>query len=317
MNIWNDIDSFEPVRNPVVTIGTFDGVHLGHQKIISTLNEIARNENGESIIITFTPHPRIVVSDNPDEVKLLNTIDEKIEILDKLGVQNIVSIPFTKEFSKQPPSTFLNDIVIGRIMAKFIIIGFDHRFGHDRKGSYNFLEDHQSKYGYQTIEVPPFEMDDISVSSTKIRKALEQGNIPRANSFLGYEYSVSGFVKKGIGLGRQIGFPTANISNIDKEKQIPADGVYVVKVLVGSELHFGMLNIGNNPTISNKGRSIEVNIFDFDSEIYNAPIKVSFIERLRSEIRFENVDLLVNQIKADKKSALEIIRLYNTNPDGR
>lgn len=310
MNICYDIDCYKPVKNPVITIGTFDGVHLGHQKIITTLNEIAGIENGESIILTFTPHPRIIVSNNPDEVKLLNTVDEKIEILGSLGVQNLVFIPFTREFSKQAPSAFLKDIIIGKIKAKFIIIGFDHRFGHDRKGSYNFLEENQSKYGYQTIEVPPLEFGDIAVSSTKIRKALEEGNVRIANSYLGYEYSLNGFVKKGIGLGKKIGFPTANIEGIEKEKQIPADGVYVVKVMVGNKLHFGMLNIGNNPTINNKGRSVEVNIFDFNTDIYDQPIKILFLERLRSEIRFDNLDLLTEQIKADEIAALQVIQSY-------
>lgn len=311
MKICYDIECYEPINNPVVTIGTFDGVHLGHQKIISILNETARKENGESIILTFWPHPRIVVSDYQDEIKLLNTLNEKIKIFRNLGVQNLVFIPFTKEFSKQAPSTFLKNIIIDRIKAKFIIIGFDHRFGHDREGSYQFLEENQLKYGYKTIEVEALEIEDVAISSTKIRKALEEGNIQKVTSFLGYEYSLTGFVKKGIGLGKKIGFPTANIEGIEQEKQIPVDGVYVVKVVVCNQQYFGMLNIGNNPTINNKGRSVEVNIFDFNENIYDQPVNILFIERLRSEIRFDNLDLLTEQIQADEIAAKQVIRFYN------
>lgn len=310
MNICYDIDCFKPVNNPVVTVGTFDGVHLGHQKIISKLNEVAKSQNGESIILTFSPHPRIVVSNNADEVKLLNTQKEKIEILENLQVNNIVLIPFTKEFSKQSPSDFLKSILIDKINPKFIIIGFDHRFGHDREGSYGFLENNKTKFGYQTIEVSPFEIDDISVSSTKIRKALEEGNIGLANSCLGYEYTLNGFVKQGIGLGKKIGFPTANIEGVEQEKQIPIDGVYVVKVLVANQIHFGMLNIGNNPTIENKGRSIEVNIFDFNADIYEQPIKIMFLERLRSEKRFDSLELLISQIKDDEIASMNFLHSY-------
>jgi len=317
MNICYDIDCYKPVNNPVVTIGTFDGVHLGHQKIISTLIETAHKENGESIILTFWPHPRMIVSDYPDEIKLLNTLNEKIEIFRNLGVQNLVFIPFTKEFSKQAPATFLKDIMIDKIKAKFIIIGHDHRFGHDREGSYSFLEENQLKYGYKTIEIEAFEVDEVAISSTKIRKAIEDGNIIKATSYLGYEYSLTGFVKKGIGLGKKIGFPTANIEGIEHEKQVPADGVYVVKVVVCNEQYLGMLNIGDNPTINNKGRSVEVNIFDFTDDIYDQPINILFIDRLRSEIRFDNLELLSQQIKADEIAALEVIRSYKNYPDDK
>jgi riboflavin kinase/FMN adenylyltransferase len=310
MNICYDIDCFKPAETPVITIGTFDGVHLGHMKIISTLNEVAEKENGKSIILTFWPHPRIVVSDNPDEVKLLNTLEEKIEIFEKAGIDTLVFIPFTKEFSRQNPSDFLKDIIIDKIQAKFIIIGFDHRFGHDRKGSYNFLEANQLKYNYKTIEVPPLELNGLAVSSSKIRKALEDGNISKANSQLGYEYMISGFVKKGIGLGRKIGFPTANIASIDKDKMIPADGVYIVRVTVSNNNYFGMLNIGNNPTIKDKGRSVEVNIFDFNMDIYDQNIKIHFIEKIRNEQRFENLDLLTAQIKSDEFTARNYIKSY-------
>jgi riboflavin kinase / FMN adenylyltransferase len=310
MNICYDIDCFKPVSNPVVTIGTFDGVHLGHQKIISKLKETAGKENGESIILTFWPHPRMVVSDYADEIKLLNTLNEKIEIFRNLGVQNLVFIPFTKEFSKQAPSAFLKDIIIDKIHAKFIIIGHDHRFGHDREGSYSYLEENQNKFDYKTIEIEALEFEEVAISSTKIRKALEEGNIQKAKSYLGYEYALSGFVKKGIGLGKKLGFPTANIEGIEKEKMIPADGVYVVRVIVCNTEYFGMLNIGNNPTVSEKGRSIEVNIFDFDADIYDEPINIQFIERLRSEQKFDNLDLLIDQIKDDEIAARKFIKSY-------
>ena len=309
MKICYDIDCYEPISNPVVTVGTFDGVHLGHQKIISTLIDTAREEHGESIILTFWPHPRMVVSDYPDEIKLLNTLNEKIEIFRMLGVQNLVFIPFTTEFSKQAPSKFLKDIIIDKIKAKFIIIGFNHRFGHDREGSFSFLEENQSKYDYKTIEVKALEYADTAISSTKIRKALVEGNVIKANSYLGYEFAINGFVKKGIGLGKSIGFPTANIEGVESEKQIPADGVYVVKVVVCNKQYFGMLNIGNNPTINNKGRSVEVNIFDFNADIYNQPINILFIDRLRSEKRFDSLELLTEQIKADEITARQLIQL--------
>jgi riboflavin kinase / FMN adenylyltransferase len=310
MNICYDIDCFQPVNNPVVTIGTFDGVHLGHQKIISTLNETALKVKGESIILTFWPHPRMVVSDFPDEIKLLNTLNEKIEIFRNLGIQNLVFIPFTKEFSKQAPSAFLKDIIIEKIHAKFIIIGHDHRFGHGREGSISYLEENQLIYGYNTIEVKALEFENIAISSTKIRKALEEGNIQKARSYLGYEFALSGFVKRGIGLGKKLGFPTANIEGIEKEKMIPADGIYVVRVIVCNTEYFGMLNIGNNPTVSEKGRSIEVNIFDFDADIYDEPINIQFIKRLRSEKRFDSLELLTDQIKADEIAARQFIKTY-------
>jgi riboflavin kinase / FMN adenylyltransferase len=306
MKVYRNISEYTVQPKIVVTIGTFDGVHLGHKAIINALLEKAKQVKGSSLIITFWPHPRMVVNNNRAGVKLLNTLDEKIELFTELGVDHMLIIPFSKEVSLMNPGTFIHHILFNAVNAKHIVIGYDHRFGRNREGSMRFLENQAKTYGYDLTEVAAMELDNVPVSSTKIRRALDLGDVQMAKKFLGYHYSVRGIVGKGIGLGSTIGFPTANIEGIDDNKMIPADGVYAVALQIGINNYYGMLNIGNNPTIAGKGRSIEVHIFDFQQDIYKKNIKILFIERLRAEKKFAGMEELKLQLEKDRERSLEI-----------
>lgn len=310
MKIFNGLEEYNLFKKPVVTIGTFDGVHLGHRQIILQLKKTAKGIGGETLVLTFWPHPRHVIDPHEDKLSLLNTLEDKISIFESLGVENLLIIPFTEEFSKQPPNVFINSLVTGKLNAKVIVIGYDHRFGKGRMGSYSYLKENSRLFDYDLIEVPPFEIDGLNVSSTKIRNFLLSGDINFANKLLGYNYYLRGKVIKGKDLGKSFDFPTANIMINSKLKLIPFDGVYVCKVSIENEEFFGMVNIGENPTIPEKGRSIEVNIFDFEKDIYGENIKVEFLERLRDEIKFDNKDLLKKQIQKDKKRSIKYIREY-------
>lgn len=309
MKVYNNIDDFKGVKNPVVTTGTFDGVHLGHQKLITRLKDVAREENGETVLLTFSPHPRMVLFPDDNELKLLNSLPEKIELLEKYGVDHLIIYPFTKEFSRLTSTEFVRNILVNSIQTKRLVIGYNHHFGRNREGSFEHLKEYGPLYGFEVEEIPAKDIDQIQISSTKIRNALLIGDVKTATNYLGHEYSLTGTVVKGKQLGRTIGYPTANLFINDQYKLIPGDGVYAVKVKHKNSLYGGMLNIGNNPTVDGKGKSIEVNIFDFDKTIYGDDLTLYFIERLRDEEKFKNLDDLKEQLAKDKKDSLLV---YNS-----
>ena len=307
MNVYYGIQEFKKLENAVVTSGTFDGVHLGHQKILKRLNEVAELTNGESVVITFYPHPRSVISPDNQIVKLLSTLEEKIELLEKSGVDNLLIIPFTREFSELSSEEFIQKILIDTIGTKTLVIGYDHRFGKNREGGFDYLKLNKEKYGFQIEEISRQDIENVGVSSSKIRKALQEGDVPSADHFLGRNYSLSGVIVKGKQLGRTIGFPTANIQVREIAKLIPLDGVYAVKVYYKDEAFGGMLNIGNRPTVDGTFQTVEVNIFDFDQEIYGEKLTVEFLQKIRNEQKFNGLDELKAQIAKDKITCEEIL----------
>jgi riboflavin kinase / FMN adenylyltransferase len=300
MNVYYGIQEFRKLDNAVVTSGTFDGVHLGHQKILSRLNEVADLNNGQSVVITFYPHPRSVISPDNQIVKLLSTLDEKIELLEKSGVNHLLIIPFTREFSELSSEEFIQKILIESIGTKTLVIGYDHRFGKNREGGFDYLKVNKEKYGFEIEEISRQDIENVAVSSSKIRKALQEGDVPSADHFLGRNYALSGVIVKGKQLGRTIGFPTANIQVREIAKLIPSDGVYAVKVYYKEHAFGGMLNIGNRPTVDGTYQTVEVNIFDFDQEIYGENLTVEFLQKIRNEQKFNGLDELKGQIAKDK-----------------
>ncbi|MDQ3047460.1 MAG: bifunctional riboflavin kinase/FAD synthetase [Bacteroidota bacterium] len=307
MKIYTRIEDFKNVKNPVVTTGTFDGVHLGHQKIISRLKTAAEETDGETVLLTFFPHPRMVLFPDDNELRLITTQDEKAALLDHFGVDHLIIYPFTKEFSRLTSIEFVRNILVNSIKTNRLVIGYNHHFGRNREGSFEHLKEYGPIYGFEVEEIPARDIDHIEISSTKIRIALQSGDITTANAYLGHEFSLTGKVVHGNKLGRTIGYPTANLHIEDKFKQVPADGVYAVKVRVNNELFGGMLNIGDNPTVKDKGRSIEVNIFDFNQDIYGADATIYFIERLRDEVKFDGMESLTQQLAKDKENSLRIL----------
>jgi riboflavin kinase / FMN adenylyltransferase len=307
MNVYYGIKDFTKLENAVVTSGTFDGVHLGHQKILNRLNEVATETSGQSVVITFYPHPRSVISPDNQTINLLSTLDEKIELLEKSGVNHLVIIPFTREFSELSSEEFIQKILIETIGTKTLVIGFDHRFGKNREGGFDYLKENKERYGFNIEEIPRHDLENVGISSSKIRKALNEGDVPTADHFLGRNYSISGVIVKGKQLGRTIGFPTANIQVREIAKLVPADGVYAVKVYYREEEFGGMLNIGNRPTVDGTFKTIEVNIFDFDREIYGETLKVEFLQKIRNEQKFNGLDELKTQIAKDKETCMAIL----------
>lgn len=308
MNVHHGLEEFRKLDNAVVTSGTFDGVHLGHRKILNRLIEVARQTKGESVVITFYPHPRSVISPDNKIVNLLSTLDEKIELLEKSGIQHLVIIPFTREFSELTSEEFIQKILIQTIGTKTLVIGFDHRFGKNREGSFEYLKAHKENYGFEIEEISRQDIENIGVSSSKIRKALQDGDIELADHFLGRSYSLSGIIVKGKQLGRTIGFPTANIQVREVAKLIPTNGVYAVRVEYKNEEFNGMLNIGNRPTVDGTFQTIEVNIFEFDCEIYGENLTVKFIQKIRNEQKFNGLDELKEQIAKDKITCTDILK---------
>ena len=304
MKVYTNMDDFRGVKNPVVTTGTFDGVHLGHQKIISRIKDVAREENGETVLLTFSPHPRMVLFPDDNELKLLNTLSEKTELLEQYGVDHLIIYPFTKEFSRLTSIEFVRNILVNSIQTKRLVIGYNHHFGRNREGSFEHLKEYGPLYGFEVEEIPAKDVDHIQISSTKIRNALLIGDVKTATNYLGHTYTLTGTVVTGKKLGRTIGYPTANLQIKDQYKLIPADGVYAVKVKHNCNFYGGMLNIGNNPTVEGKGKSIEVNIFDFDKIIYGDEATIYFVERLRDEVKFNNLEELKVQLAKDKQESL-------------
>jgi len=303
MQVHRSIESLPNFKNAVVTIGTFDGVHAGHQKIIVALKEEARLQNGETVIITFDPHPRKIVKPETS-LQLITTLNEKIEILALHKVDHLVIVPFTKTFSDQPAEEYIENFLIKNFAPKSIIIGYDHRFGKERKGDYKMLERFAIKWNYNLVEIPKHVLEEIAISSTKIRNAILQSDIETANRLLGYHFFFEGIVVDGDKLGRQLGYPTANLEYTDEEKIHLGHGVYAVDVLVGDETKKGMLSIGNRPTLAKSGEKIEVNIFDFDRDIYGQTIRVIVKKFLRHQEKYDSLEALKQQLARDKEESL-------------
>ncbi|WP_375586479.1 bifunctional riboflavin kinase/FAD synthetase [Cyclobacterium xiamenense] len=304
MKIYRSLEDVPKINRPVVTIGTFDGVHLGHQKILERITRIAGSSGGETVLITFWPHPRMVLFPEEHGVRLLNTFDEKTRLLASFGVDHLVRIPFTRAFSEMPSEDFIRSVLVEKIQTSILVIGYDHRFGKDREGSFAHLKARQAEYNFELEEIPREDIDNVGISSTKIREALEAGDITSANEFLGRAYTLEGTVVEGDKIGRTIGFPTANIQVAEPDKLIPMDGAYIVQVRLGNKLLDGILNIGKRPTVSGGTKKIEVNLLDFDGILYGESLEVAFLEFLRPEKKFGNLDELKEQLEKDRQQAL-------------
>jgi riboflavin kinase/FMN adenylyltransferase len=304
MNIYHSLDSFDKLEYGVVTSGTFDGVHLGHKKILSRLKEISEQSGGESVVLTFWPHPRTVVSEDSQGLQLLSTIDEKIELFAQLGIQHLAIVPFTRAFSELSSDEFIQQILVDKIGTKKLVIGYDHRFGRNREGSFEFLQKNCSTYGFEVEEIPREDIENMAISSSRIRKSLVTGHIHEANELLGRYYTLAGTVVKGKQLGRTIGFPTANLHLHESYKLVPMNGVYIIHATHQDVTYKGMLNIGVRPTVDGTMRTIEAHLFDFDQEIYGEDLKLELLHYLRPEQKFDNLDILVKQINVDKATSL-------------
>ncbi|GAB4031864.1 bifunctional riboflavin kinase/FAD synthetase [Spirosoma gilvum] len=307
MIIYRGLNDIQPLVNAVVTSGTFDGVHLGHQTILARLTEVAQTSGGESVLITYWPHPRTVVSNDSQNLRLLTTLDEKIDLIDQAGVDHLVIIPFTRSFSELTSEEYIRQILIDKIGTKKLVIGYDHRFGRDREGGFEYIRAHQSEYGFEVEEIPRQDVDAVGVSSSKIRAALNEGNVRTAQRLLGRAYNLTGTIVKGRQLGRTIGFPTANMQVDDPTKLVPANGVYAVDVEYGGQTLGGMLNIGFRPTVAGTHQTIETYIFDFDKDIYGEHMTLKFREFLRPEQKFDGLPALVAQLKQDEEAARAVL----------
>lgn len=309
MKIKTTLDAY-PKKHSVVTIGTFDGVHIGHQKIINRLVEIAKKDNLQAVVLTFFPHPRMVLQKDTS-IKLINTIDEKSQLLENLGIDHLVIHKFTKDFSRLGAIEFVRDILVNKLHVKHIIIGYDHRFGRNRNANVDNLKEYGEVYDFKITEISAQEINEVAVSSTKIRKALKDGNIEIANAFLGYNFMLTGIIIKGRNLGEQIGFPTANINIEESYKLIPKNGSYIVKSVIDDKIIYGMMNIGTNPTVNGEKQSIEVHFFNFKKDLYYKKIQVELIKRLRDEQKFDSIDDLKTQLYKDKENSLNYLEQRN------
>jgi riboflavin kinase/FMN adenylyltransferase len=328
VQVHTNIEQLPPIHNAVITIGTFDGVHMGHRQIIEKLIAEARACKGQTVIITFNPHPRKVVSSTILGIRLINTLDEKLALLEQLGIDHVVVVPFTEAFANQPAEEYIRNFLVEKFHPHTIIIGYDHRFGRDRKGDYLLLEDKAEEFGYQLREIPKHILENISISSTNIREAILHSDADTANKLLGYEFFFTGTVVDGDKLGRKLGYPTANLKVADEEKILPGNGIYAVYAEISQAkggrigpiapaafLHHpasetrlkGMMSIGFRPTVDGKKKVIEVNLFDFDGDIYGKNMRVYLKKYLREEIKFNGLEELVKQIDQDKIDSLKIL----------
>ena len=304
MKIFRGLSDFNEDKKSVVTVGTFDGVHIGHQKIIKKINANKKDKN--SVLLTFYPHPRMVIQDDSD-VKLLNTLEEKMMLLEKSGLDCLVIEPFTKKFSRQSALDFVRNVLVSTLNIKKLVIGYDHRFGKNREGDFEQLTEYGELFDFKVKEITAQDIETVAVSSTKIRKALQEGDIKTANKYLGYNYLLTGKVVRGKGLGRKWNYPTINIQIANPYKLLPKNGVYIVSAQLKTKQFFGIMNIGTRPTVNGKNRTIEVHLLDFKADVYGDSIQVCLIERLRDEQKFPSIDALIEQIKLDEKKAREII----------
>ncbi|MFV0236759.1 bifunctional riboflavin kinase/FAD synthetase [Empedobacter falsenii] len=310
MNVYQSLEEIKSIKRPVLTLGMFDGAHIGHQSILKQLNTIAKEIDGESVLITFNPHPRMVLQPNCD-LKFIYTLNEKEEALEKLGLDHLIIHPFTKEFSQLTSLEFVRDLLVNQINIHTLVIGYDHHFGKNREGNYEQLEILSKEYGFQLVQIEAVDCDDIAVSSTKVRKALTEGNIAYVNEALGTNYPLSGVVVHGDKIGRTLGFPTANL-RVNNLKIVPAHGVYSVNVFVEDKKYLGLLSIGVRATVTNSHElRIEVNILDFNEDIYGKTIRLEFLDKIRDEKKFNSLDELIATMNKDKENA---IRLYGKKP---
>lgn len=307
MIIHDGIQSLNGIKNAVVTIGTFDGVHLGHQEILRRIIELAKFNQGETALVTFWPHPRFVLKPEDDSLKLLSTFEEKASILKSIGIDHLIKIKFTKEFSQWSSEKFIREVIISALHTQKLVIGYDHHFGRDREGSFENLKAKSSEYGFTVEEISRQDIDDVGISSTKIRNALNEGAVEMAAEFLGRPYEIIGTVIPGDKIGRTLGFPTANISTDAAYKLIPADGSYAVKVKIDQQEFNAMMNIGMRPTVNGKEKRMEAHLFDFDKRIYDEKVTVHFIKKLRDEQKFESTEALTTQLAKDKELAIKIL----------
>lgn len=310
MKVYTDIESFKRLNHAVVTPGTFDGVHWGHQRILSRLKEIATKSGGESVVLTFHPHPRMVLYGEDSNLRLLTTLEEKTELLRQSGIDHFIIHPFTRDFAKTNVVEYVRDLLIGKIGMQQLVIGYDHHFGRHREGNLESLQALAPRYNFQIEEIPAQEISEVNVSSTKIRQALDTGNVETANKYLGYKYSLCGHVVHGEKLGRTLGFPTANLVIDNPYKLIPAVGVYAVKVHTDQGDYNGMLNIGHRPTFNEDAdlKTLEVHLLQFEGDLYGRRITISFAERIRQEKKFDNSSDLKIQLELDKSATEQIMK---------
>ena len=302
MKVTKDLKNAISSRPSILTLGTFDGVHKGHRKIISNLKSEAKRNNLRSIILTFFPHPRNIVSS--EIIKSISTIDEKIKIFSDLGIDELIIQKFDKSFASMDAKEFI-ELLVDNLKIKKIIVGYNHRFGKNRSADINVLKDFSLKYDFEVLEIKAFEVENIKISSTKIRDAIQQGNIKLCNNYLGYNFNINGDVVKGKSIGKSLGFPTANIKIVEEYKIMPKNGVYLVRCFFEKEKLYGMMNIGFNPTFGSNDKTLEVNIFDFDKDLYGETIRIEFLNFIREEIKFENVELLQNQLIKDRENCIK------------
>lgn len=309
MRIYHSIEDFPSDVNTIVTIGTFDGVHKGHQIIINRINEIAKKEAMESVVLTFYPHPRHVIYPDDQDLRLIHTLEEKIEALITTGVQNLVLHKFTKEFSRTESVNFIRDFLVTKLNMKYMVVGFDHHFGKNRQGTFDNLIELSDAYGFKIEKIKPQNIGEVTISSTKIRNAILEGDCKKANTYLSANFSITGKVVQGNKIGSSIGYPTANIEIENQWKILPKNGVYAVKILLKNQQYFGMLNLGNRPSISDDSFAIEVHLFDFNATIYNEELKIEFIQRIRDEKHFLDLEKLKSQLKIDAINCKQIFNL--------
>ena len=307
MKIYEGLSNLPNIPNPVVTSGTFDGVHLGHQKILIQIKESARQLKGETILITFWPHPRLVLYPDQHNLRLLSTFEEKTKLLEQFGVDHLITIPFTHEFSQMSSREFIEKVLVEKIKTKKLIIGYDHRFGKNREGSFEYLQANSAEFGFEMEEISRQEVDEIGVSSTKIRKALEEGDLETAKGYLGRPYELTGIVVRGKQIGRSIGFPTANIQIQTDYKLIPKEGVYAVEAEIDNISYRAMLNIGMRPTVDGNQQTIEANLFDFEGDLYGKQLTIKLKHFLREEQKFENIEALKAQLICDQELAKSLL----------
>ena len=307
MKIYQQLTDFHPPHFSVVTSGTFDGVHLGHQKILRRLQELAARKQGETVLLTYWPHPRLILQPEDKSLRLLTTLSEKVKLLEEMGVDHLIILPFTKELSQMSSDEFIRDILVDKIQTKSLVIGYDHKFGKNREGSFEYLQSHSHLFGFAIEEISRQDVDDLGVSSTKIRTALAQGDISTANKYLGRPYDLSGQVVKGQQIGRSLGFPTANIQIAEDYKLLPRDGAYAVHAEVHSIRYKAILNIGDRPTVDGQKKTIEAHLIDFEGDLYGQELRVYFQEFLREEKKFESLDALKNQLVVDRERAIFIL----------
>lgn len=318
MKIYRSLDEFEPLDYAIVTIGTFDGVHVGHQKILHKLTELAKDNTGETVLLTFYPHPRLIINPDDDSLRLINDIEEKVQRLSYAGIDHLIITPFTRDFSNQSPEEYISQVLVHKIGCKRIVIGYDHHFGKNRQGTIADLINKASIYDYKVDQIAEQDIEDVAVSSTRIRESLIKGDIETANKYLGYPFELTGTVIRGDQIGREIGFPTANLHVHERHKLIPAYGIYAVEAEVyprtdevvsgdyfqpqPERIAQGMCYIGTRPTVDGMNRKIEVNLLDFNDDLYSKTIRIRFLEFIRHDQWFESLDLMQNQIKIDEEN---------------